>query len=451
MDRSHLRDASTVVIKAGTSCLTRDDGLVSLSRIGALIEQISTLARAGKRVIFVASGAVGLGGAKLAEQEMLSRSVRLHLQPAMSQRWGLPPSNGPSARAKAAAGQGGLMGLYDALFSQFGVTCGQILVTESDFSDERARNKLVSTLSYLLDHGVIPIVNENDVLAAPEKRSLFTDNDSLAVLVAVELQAELLLLLSDVRGVYTRAPSAEEPVPPVLPLVTRQTKLNFGAKSARGRGGMQAKVDAALAAVERGIGCVVIASGLAQDTVERVMTGEPIGTAFGSNDTNLSVGSEQNRLLTTSTSTSTSSKSTTTYSSSSSNTSSNTSSAQQIPVIPASSTPQATSSYTTQHTIPSKSSITSQPTALLVSNPLSNQDSSDSPDSPQEESVTGMQRDAVRAREAARELQSLGRGARLRALHSLARLLRSPQEQAILLAANEKDLKEYTTVNNNCQ
>lgn len=125
----------------------------------------------------------------------------------------------------------------------------------------------------------MPVINENDVLAVPERRKLFSDNDSLAQLLAVELKADLLLLLSDVNGVYARKPEEGEVMHP-LPVLTRATPVSFGGKSTRGRGGMESKVESALSAVDQGVGAVVIASGFAQDSIRRIVCGEQLGTVF---------------------------------------------------------------------------------------------------------------------------------------------------------------------------
>ena len=170
------------------------------------------------------------------------------------------------------------MGLYDTLFSHYSVACGQLLVTEADFQNDNRRRRFAESLRWLLEQGGVPVINENDVIARPELRKLFSDNDSLAVLIAQELSADVLLLLSDVHGVYARKPlSGEEP--DLLPLFTRSTKVSFGDKSERGRGGMEAKVAAALNAAESGVGAVIIASGFMQESIERIMSGEVC--AFG--------------------------------------------------------------------------------------------------------------------------------------------------------------------------
>ena len=271
--RQQITRAQTIVVKVGTSVVSRSDGSIAIGRIASVIEQIAQLRLQGKQVVLVASGAIGVGSTRLREQGTLSRSLRAHLQ-------GLPADlQQSSARARAAAGQGGLMGLYDMLFAQYSVACGQLLVTEADFQSEVRKSNFVASLRWLLETGAVPVINENDVIAQPEMRKLFTDNDSLAVLVGLELRADLLLLLSDVSGVYTRKPLPGE-APDVVPVFTRSTKVSFGDKSARGRGGMEAKVMAALAAAEGGIGAVVIGSGYELDIIARITAGEELGTVF---------------------------------------------------------------------------------------------------------------------------------------------------------------------------
>ena len=264
-------DARTIIVKVGTSVVSRPDGSLALGRIGSVVEQIAQLVKEGRQVVLVASGAIGIGAGKLAEQAMLSKSIRSHLH-------GVDPKGeNSSARARAAAGQGGLMGLYDTLFSQYGLVCGQVLVTEADFSNKARLDRMRSTLQTMLRMGAVPVMNENDVLAMPDRRKLFKDNDSLAVLIALELRAQLLLLLSDVAGVW-RGPPPPGQAPDVVRILTRDTKINYGVKSARGRGGMEAKVEAALDAVDRGVGAVVIASGFEQESALRIVAGEPLGT-----------------------------------------------------------------------------------------------------------------------------------------------------------------------------
>ena len=161
-------------------------------------------------------------------------------------------------RACAAAGQSELMSMYSNMFSEYNVACSQILVTDADFRSAKRRKNLRVTLEHLLSLGVVPIINENDVISTrktptrDENNFIFWDNDSLACLVGAEIGAELLLLLSDVDGLYERPPGPNEE-PKVIPTYTSHLQFTIGNKSRVGRGGMQAKMQAALSSLERGV------------------------------------------------------------------------------------------------------------------------------------------------------------------------------------------------------
>ena len=157
--RDAFKTAKTVVVKVGTSVVSRPDGSLAIGRIASVVEQIAALHQMGKRVVLVASGAIGVGATRLSEQATLARSVRSHLHGVRIEE--------TSARARAAAGQGGLMGLYDTLFSHYSVACGQLLVTESDFACGSRKERFCKSLCWLLDAGGVPLINENDVVARP--------------------------------------------------------------------------------------------------------------------------------------------------------------------------------------------------------------------------------------------------------------------------------------------
>nr|XP_043629817.1 delta-1-pyrroline-5-carboxylate synthase isoform X2 [Erigeron canadensis] len=188
-------------------------------------------------------------------------------------------------KACAAVGQNGLMALYDTLFSQLDVTSAQLLVTDNDFRSPEFRKQLTETVDSLLDLKVIPIFNENDSIStrrAPYEDSsgIFWDNDSLAALLALELKADLLVLLSDVDGLYSGPPS--DPQSKLIYTYIKEkleNTITFGDKSRLGRGGMTAKVKAAVYASDAGIP-VVITSGFAGDNIVRVLRGQRIGTLF---------------------------------------------------------------------------------------------------------------------------------------------------------------------------
>ncbi|KAL6064455.1 Delta-1-pyrroline-5-carboxylate synthase [Balamuthia mandrillaris] len=262
--RRTLRTKKRILIKVGTGVVTDDDGLVALGRISNLVEQISTLKKQGKEVILVTSGAVAMGKQKL-------------------------DLRGPNARklprACAAAGQSGLMALYDTLFRLKNLTCAQVLVTDTDFMSKQRRENLRNTLNDLIALGSIPIINENDVIStreAPnidEENAIFWDNDSLSALIAAELSADLLILLTDVQGLYRR-PLAKTHLAEVIHTYTSNTTFTIGEASRVGRGGMQAKIDSCLNAISNGVGAVVIASGYRQNPILEVVNGEKVGTLF---------------------------------------------------------------------------------------------------------------------------------------------------------------------------
>ncbi|ESR42429.1 Delta-1-pyrroline-5-carboxylate synthase 1 [Citrus sinensis] len=273
--RAFVKDVKRLVVKVGTAVVTRSDGRLALGRLGALLEQLKELNSQGFEIILVSSGAVGVGRQRLRYRKLVNSSLA-DLQ---------KPQNELDGKACAAVGQSSLMALYDTLFSQLDVTSSQLLVTDSDFRDEDFRKQLYDTVQSLLDLRVIPIFNENDAVStrkAPYEDSsgIFWDNDSLAGLLALELKADLLVLLSDVEGLYSGPPS--EPNSKLIHTYIRakhQAEITFGDKSRVGRGGMTAKVNAAYCAACAGIP-VVITSGFAMDSIIKVLEGKRVGTLF---------------------------------------------------------------------------------------------------------------------------------------------------------------------------
>eukprot|EP00850_Spirogloea_muscicola_P008009 SM000042S15276 [mRNA] locus=s42:42441:48707:+ [translate_table: standard] len=246
--------------------------------------------RQGKEVIVVTSGAIGVGRQKLRYQQLMTSSfVNLHNK----------LNSTLDGKPCAAIGQSGLMTLYETLFNQLDVASAQLLVTDNDFKNPEFRHQLHETVNALLEHSVVPVFNENDAIStrkAPYKVSeqkkntntfaddaqdgIFWDNDSLAALLAVELKADLLLLLTDVEGLYTLPPgeAGSQIIHTYLKEIHSET-VTFGDKSRVGRGGMTAKVFGACTAADAGVP-VVVASGYAADAVLRVMRGEHVGTLF---------------------------------------------------------------------------------------------------------------------------------------------------------------------------
>ncbi|MCB9692314.1 MAG: glutamate 5-kinase [Alphaproteobacteria bacterium] len=259
-----------VVVKLGTQVVSRapgsgrsgpqgTDGMLALGPLGSLVEQVHGLLAAGHEVILVSSGAVGLGAARLG----LGR-----------------PTSLADRQAAAAVGQGVLMAFYDALFTRVGRTVAQVLLTEDDFHRRSHYLDLSQAFERLLALGVVPIVNQNDVVSTKELAltgRVFGDNDRLAALVASNLGADVLLLLSNVDGLHT--------APPGTPGATRIARFDasasyaIGEASALGTGGMGSKVEAARVAARSGVR-VVIAHGHGPDVLRAAVDGDDVGTTF---------------------------------------------------------------------------------------------------------------------------------------------------------------------------
>ncbi|XVF83754.1 hypothetical protein PTKIN_Ptkin16aG0517700 [Pterospermum kingtungense] len=273
--RAFVKDVKRVVIKVGTAVVTRNDGRLALGRLGALCEQVKELNSQGYEVILVTSGAVGLGRQRLRYRKLVNSSFADLQKPQLEL----------DGKACAAVGQNSLMALYDSLFNELDISSAQLLVTDSDFRDKDFRKQLNETVRSLLSLKVIPIFNENDAIStrkAPYEDSsgIFWDNDSLAALLALELKADLLVLLSDVEGLYSGPPS--DPKSKLIHTYVKekhQGEITFGDKSRVGRGGMTAKVKAAVNAAYAGIP-VVITSGFAAENIIKVLQGQRIGTLF---------------------------------------------------------------------------------------------------------------------------------------------------------------------------
>lgn len=252
---------SRIVIKVGTSTLTYAGGRLNIRHTEKLIKVLSDLENAGNELIFVSSGAIAMGVGKL----------------------GLPgkPKDMPSKQAAAAVGQCELMYTYDKMFSEYGHTVAQILLTGEDLKEEdRARN-FENTLFRLLELGTIPVLNENDTMETSEISSI-GDNDTLAALVSIHAKADLLILLSDIDGLYTKDPhrhSDAQIIHEVHAITPEIEKLAGGAGTSRGTGGMATKINAARICTSHGID-MVIANGADPDILYDIAEGKNAGTRF---------------------------------------------------------------------------------------------------------------------------------------------------------------------------
>lgn len=258
--RPELRDARRVVLKVGTGIVTDDDGRLSTRRLRWLLGSIAALRAEGRDVVLVSSGSVGVGSAALGLKRPLSIIDR---------------------QASAAAGQSLVMGAYLKIGGGLGIPCAQVLLGEDDFSERQRHVHLTATLDRLLDLGVLPIVNENDAVTtsvtAGDGGTVFADNDRLAALTASALDADALLLLTDVEGVLSSPPGT--PGSRRLPVYDEGKTIRIGAASSLGRGGIAAKIQAAQLGAQAGVH-VVIGSGVRRGTIAEVFAGLDVGTLF---------------------------------------------------------------------------------------------------------------------------------------------------------------------------
>lgn len=251
-----------VVIKIGTSTLTHKSGRENIRRIEELCKTVSDIKNAGNEVILVSSGAIGMGVGKL--------------------NLGKRPSDIAGKQACAAVGQCELMYIYDKQFSAYNHTVAQILLTAPDLKNDDRHEKFKNTISKLLELGALPIINENDTVATEE--IVFGDNDTLAALVAESVSADLLILLSDIDGLYTADPH-KDPSAALISDVAEVTEkimaLGGGAGSSLGTGGMETKLRAAKIVTEAGCD-MIIANGSEPAILYSIMDGERVGTRFHS-------------------------------------------------------------------------------------------------------------------------------------------------------------------------
>lgn len=265
--REALKKAKRIVIKVGTSTITYANGKRNFSQIDRLAREISDLQNQGKEMILVTSGAVAVG----------------------VDRMGLPgkPKTIPGKQAAAAVGQGVLMHTYEKFFADYGQIVAQVLITKTEAIDRHRYTNTRNTFMELMRQRVIPIVNENDVVALDELK--IGDNDNMSALVAGIVDVDLVIILSDVDGLYTANPQTHPDaviVPEVAEITPEIEASAGGVGSARGTGGMATKIQAAKAATSSGIH-LVIASGTEKNAITRVLQGEELGTLFVSRENRL--------------------------------------------------------------------------------------------------------------------------------------------------------------------
>ncbi len=252
-----------IVVKIGTCLITGGGDSVNHDRMSALVEQVARLHAEGKEVVVVSSGAVAAGRDRLG----LSMSVK----------------GVPLKQVLAAVGQGHLVYLYGDMFARYDIAVAQALLTKDDLADRAGYLNARNTLLALLGMGVVCIVNENDVVAIDELDGAeFGDNDNLSAMVANLIDADLLLMLSDIGGLHTADPRCD-PQATLIPEVARidkgLEKLAAGTPSRHGTGGMITKMEAAKLATASGV-TVIIADGREADTIRRAVAGEDVGTRF---------------------------------------------------------------------------------------------------------------------------------------------------------------------------
>lgn len=261
---SGIKNANRIVFKVGTSTLTHDTGKLNLRRMSALVSVLSDLRNSGKQVVLVTSGAIGVGVSKLG--------------------LGSKPSDTPGRQAAACVGQCELMFVYDKLFSEYGNTVGQLLITKSDVENDERRINLINAFDKLFSFGTIPIINENDSVAVEE--IVYGENDTLSAIVAKLIRADALIILSDIDGLFTANPAQVEDaqlIPVVRKITPEIEAMAGGSGTERGTGGMATKIAAAKIAVDAGIDTVIM-NGADPLDIYKLTDGHNVGTVFSASD-----------------------------------------------------------------------------------------------------------------------------------------------------------------------
>ena len=248
-----LKDVKRLVVKVGTSTLTYDTGKTNIRRMHKLVSVLSDIVNSGIEVALVTSGAIGVGVGKLGLKER--------------------PSDISGRQAAATVGQCELMFMYDKLFGEYGHTVGQLLITKSDVDSEERRKNLVNTFDKLFDYGAVPIVNENDSVAVDE--IVYGDNDSLSAIVAKLVNADALIILTDIDGLYDDNPNENEDAKLISQVdeITDELIAVAGGHGSRfSTGGMVTKLHAAQIAMDAGIDTIVM-NGASPESIYKALDG----------------------------------------------------------------------------------------------------------------------------------------------------------------------------------
>ena len=254
-----MKNPKKIVIKIGTNAITDEAGVLDLDIIECLARQIAEAKNGGKKIVIVTSGAIGAG---IGELGLGSR-----------------PDNIVMRQACAAVGQGILMAKYHSIFGKYGMKVAQVLITYNTFTNKDTLNNMSNNLNKLLEMGVIPIINENDAIAVEEIGKSFGDNDMMSAKLAVQINADLLIILTDVDGLYDRNPKEGKAT-----LIKEASKIgekmaNMAGKSSLGVGGMKSKVQAPGIAAKQGVN-VIIANGRKENVLANLLKGKREGTTF---------------------------------------------------------------------------------------------------------------------------------------------------------------------------
>ena len=249
-----------ITVKVGTSTLTHSTGKLDIRRVETLCKVLSDIKNAGHEVVLVSSGAIGMGVGKLN----------------LSER----PEDMPGKQAAAAVGQCELMYVYDKLFAEYNHTVAQILLTREDLEDEKRHQNFANTLSRLLELKALPVINENDTISTSE--IAVGDNDTLGALAAVSAGSELLIVLTDIDGLYTADPRTDKDaklIPEVREITQKMRDSAGGGGTKLSTGGMATKLAAAGICMEAGIDMVIV-NGARPEILYDVIEGKPVGTRF---------------------------------------------------------------------------------------------------------------------------------------------------------------------------